>query len=1033
MALASSRCRRTQQRATCSSAVVLAHVILISAQVNSRAGVPAARGGDLRRVLRGAARRRRPWSARCADVWSGYVALRGVRAENETLRRELADAAGPAAGGAGARGPAARQLRAAARPARPAALPTTRPPRSSRRARPPTSGRVTIDKGAARRPAARHGGHRARRRRRPRRDAERLRAAKVQLLIDRNAAAGALVERSRAQGVVVGQRRRTRCGWSTCRDRRRAGRRHRRDLRASTGSTRRGSSSAGSSASSGAAAGSTRSSACGRRSISRARGGAGRARRRRPRARRPERAPVRAARVAPGASRSPWRCRRRWPVSSSGGRRRVDLVLVVVVYVALTGGAGDRAAGRRRVGRPGAGRPVRAGVIGIGGLAKTVVGFLAGIVGTQFIVARPLPRFVVFFAATVAARGDVHRAVRAAGPRALRRARTGRGRPGGGQRGRRRGAVPGWSSCCRASSSGAGPLRTDVGMRTDAAGARVRDRRTRGAQRSCGWLRSFESAPAEDRRKIAIRLARAPVRRDASCSRCSPSSFWYFQVVQHAKFEELAENNHQRTLALRAPRGVMFDRNGRVLVENRQLVQHLDRPRAHEGPRPDDPPAGGGDRHRRAARARDRRPPPARAGVPADRRSSRTPRSRRWRRSRRAASISSCPTSSSRRCRRGGTRPTRWRRTCSATSARSARRRSPEDGTCKSGDIVGQSGIEKTYNTLLMGEDGARRVVVNSVGREIRDARGGPAERGPARAADDRLRPAAGGRGRLQGARVQRARPSCSTRERRGARVHEPARRYDPNDFAAGIDRATWASLNTDTLRPLQNRAIQGRYSPGSTFKMVVATAALEEGHHHARLQGALRRRRDLLRPRLQVLAEAAATARVDLRHAIEQSCNVYFYTLGNMVGIDRIHKWATLLGLGVKSGIDLPNEVEGLVPSTEWKRAQDRREVVRGRDDLGRDRPGAGVGDADLAGRDDVDDRQRRHPRDAAPPQGGRRRQRVEAGAAAAAAVASDAEAGDGRGAARRPVAGRQRRRHGRPGADSRAATWSGRPARRR
>ena len=63
-----------------------------------------------------------------------------------------------------------------------------------------------------------------------------------------------------------------------------------------------------------------------------------------------------------------------------------------------------------------------------------------------------------------------------------------------------------------------------------------------------------------------------------------------------------------------------------------------------------------------------------------------------------------------------------------------------------------------------------------------------------------------------------------------------------------------------------------------------------------------------------------AATASVDLRHAIEQSCDVYFYTVANMVGIDKINKWATALGLGVKSGIDLPNEVQGLVPSTEWK-----------------------------------------------------------------------------------------------------------------
>ena len=62
------------------------------------------------------------------------------------------------------------------------------------------------------------------------------------------------------------------------------------------------------------------------------------------------------------------------------------------------------------------------------------------------------------------------------------------------------------------------------------------------------------------------------------------------------------------------------------------------------------------------------------------------------------------------------------------------------------------------------------------------------------------------------------------------------------------------------------------------------------------------------------------------MRHAIEKSCNVYFYTLGNMLGVDRIHKWASLLGLGERSGIDLPNEVKGLVPSTEWKQQTMRR-----------------------------------------------------------------------------------------------------------
>jgi penicillin-binding protein 2 len=143
---------------------------------------------------------------------------------------------------------------------------------------------------------------------------------------------------------------------------------------------------------------------------------------------------------------------------------------------------------------------------------------------------------------------------------------------------------------------------------------------------------------------------------------------------------------------------------------------------------------------------------------------------------------------------------------------------------------------------------------------------------------------------------------------------------YDPNHFAAGIDRVTWAALNTDKLRPLQNRVIQGRYSPGSTFKIVVAVAAMEEG---------------LVTPDFKVNCPGGATfygrffkchekhghGVVDMRHAMEKSCNVYFYTLGNMLGVDRIHKWAVNLGLAGKTGIDLPNEQESLVPSTEWKK----------------------------------------------------------------------------------------------------------------
>ena len=220
---------------------------------------------------------------------------------------------------------------------------------------------------------------------------------------------------------------------------------------------------------------------------------------------------------------------------------------------------------------------------------------------------------------------------------------------------------------------------------------------------------------------------------------------------------------------------------------------------------------------------------------------------------------------------------------------------------------------------MLMGADGAKRVVVNSVGREIRVL--------------DEDAPTEGKRLQLTiDYDVQKAiEDGFKVAGFNGAAVVlDPANgdvlgftsvpSYDPNAFAAGIDRATWASLNTDDLKPLQDRAIQGRYSPGSTFKMAVALAGLEEGlitpDFHAHCAGHANFYGHDFK-----CWKPGGHGSIDLRHAIEQSCDVYFYTVANMVGVDKINKWATLLGLGVKSGIDLPNEVQGLVPSTEWKR----------------------------------------------------------------------------------------------------------------
>ena len=109
---------------------------------------------------------------------------------------------------------------------------------------------------------------------------------------------------------------------------------------------------------------------------------------------------------------------------------------------------------------------------------------------------------------------------------------------------------------------------------------------------------------------------------------------------------------------------------------------------------------------------------------------------------------------------------------------------------------------------------------------------------------------------------------------------------YDPNAFAAGIDRAAWEALNTDDLKPLQDRAIQGRYSPGSTFKMAVAAAALEEGIITPDFTVNCHGGKDFY-GRVFKCWNKNGHGTVDLRQAIELSCDIYFYTLGKMVGVD--------------------------------------------------------------------------------------------------------------------------------------------------
>jgi penicillin-binding protein 2 len=420
----------------------------------------------------------------------------------------------------------------------------------------------------------------------------------------------------------------------------------------------------------------------------------------------------------------------------------------------------------------------------------------------------------------------------------------------------------------------------------------------------------------EDRRKVGSRLSILQYVVIVVFSVLAVS-FWVLQVVQHAKFEEMAENNHQRTLPLRAPRGIVFDRDMKVLVENRQsysisIVREQTKDLNRTIQMLSDV-IGLDEATVRDIVNRHKREPEYRpitivqdasfaqvTAVMAHRLDSELPDVR----------VERVPTR---------TYPEKFAAHLFGYVGEVNDAQVSDDEGLKSGDIVGQAGIEKVYNAMLKGNDGAKRVVVNSVGREIRTL--------------DKDEPTEGQRLQLtidydvqkaieDGFRVAGFNGAAVVLDPSNGDVlgftSVPA--YDPNAFASGIDRSTWSSLNTDALRPLQDRAIQGRYQPGSTFKMAVALAGLEEGiitpDFHAHCAGHAN-----FYGHEFACWNKKGHGSIDLRHAIEQSCDVYFYTVANMVGVDKINKWATLLGLGVKSGIDLPNELAGLVPSTEWKR----------------------------------------------------------------------------------------------------------------
>lgn len=232
-------------------------------------------------------------------------------------------------------------------------------------------------------------------------------------------------------------------------------------------------------------------------------------------------------------------------------------------------------------------------------------------------------------------------------------------------------------------------------------------------------------------------------------------------------------------------------------------------------------------------------------------------------------------------------------------------------------DEVGQFGIEARWERYLQGKRGVQNVIVNATGLKTGDFSFEPEAAGhnltlaldfeTQRAADAALEGKAGA--------------VVAFDAKTGdilAIASSPA--FDPNIFTGDVPPDLWKELTTGKGKILNNRAFQGVYPPGSVFKVFMAAAALSEGvireHDTISCPGYLH-----FAGRNYHCHKRQGHGPVDMLKAVTLSCDVYFYTIGNRLGVDRIHEYSTKFGLGLPTGIDLPNEAQGLIPSTAWKR----------------------------------------------------------------------------------------------------------------
>ncbi len=389
---------------------------------------------------------------------------------------------------------------------------------------------------------------------------------------------------------------------------------------------------------------------------------------------------------------------------------------------------------------------------------------------------------------------------------------------------------------------------------------------------------------------------------------------WYLQVVKGTYYHELAEQNRVRTVDLKPARGLIFDRRGELLANNVpsfNLYLTVEDIRDREGLAAALEELIGLPR----AETMKRLVQQAKSYVPILLKSGLTLREAAILEGHRLELTGLRVQAESQRNYVHGSLGGHLLGYVGEVSPE--QQEEPDFAGLVQGSIVGKAGVEKTYDRMLRGKPGEKTIEVDARGNERKTV--AVVEQTPG---DDLYL--------SLDLRLQRFAESLLGAESGAIVALDPRNgdvlvmasspAYDPNVLSRGLTPALWEQIASDTRHPLTNRALQGQYPPGSTFKIMVASAALESDKWSADTKVHCTGVFPFSRGHVFKDWKRGGHGVMDLYHALVQSCDVYFYNVGHRLGIDTIAETAHLFGLGQPTGVDLPSERVGVVPSTEWK-----------------------------------------------------------------------------------------------------------------